>query len=393
MAEHIPFITSEDSARIVRNVYADSEVVKLPLERVSKLLLQRPKDAKIWLDPGVDGFDDVDQRRPQGGRRNPWFEFMNTMPQFGAMEAASKNGRPSIALSHFVTAILDQCASHTPAWLTVPQLPLVSDASRNKVNRALAAATGQWKSSHGFAGRLILPIIVTHQDQVNGKTARNPKVQQAERCYHDAQSDGFWVVDKSLADDSGSATLRNKRLPGVTAFHEELNERIPSKLRIAGPYWGLNLVLWARGLVDYPLIGVGGGYQMFLSGGTGTHPTARVALAPLWRRVEVGPDVEGWLDEVMAVLTPSHPAHREFQEIRKRFASLRQPERAREQVAIVYKHWFDAIASAPKAGRSMAFFQELSAAYALGKSLPDLAMKGTARRPEAVAEPLMLSCL
>ena len=36
----------------------------------------------------------------------------------------------------------------------------------------------------------------------------------------------------------------------------------------------------------------------------------------------------------------------------------------------------------------MALFQDLSAAYALGKSLPDLPDEGTARRPEAVAEPL-----
>ena len=58
--------------------------------------------------------------------------------------------------------------------------------------------------SRGFAGRLILPLIVTHQKQLNKKTDRNPKVQQAEKCYHDAQADGFWIVDQSLIDDSGS---------------------------------------------------------------------------------------------------------------------------------------------------------------------------------------------
>ena len=41
----------------------------------------------------------------------------------------------------------------------------------------------------------------------------------------------------------------------------------------------------------------------------------------------------------------------------------------------------------------MALFQDLSTAYALGKSLPDLEDEGTGRRPEAIAEPLMLSCL
>ena len=47
---------------------------------------------------------------------------------------------------------------------------------------------------------------------------------------------------------------------------------------------------------------------------------------------------------------------------------LGEPRRAREQVATFYKGWFDMIAAAPKAGRSMALFQDLSSAYALGSS-------------------------
>jgi hypothetical protein len=41
----------------------------------------------------------------------------------------------------------------------------------------------------------------------------------------------------------------------------------------------------------------------------------------------------------------------------------------------------------------MALFQNLSAAYAAGKSLPDMVDEDTARNPEAVVEPLMFSCL
>ncbi len=41
----------------------------------------------------------------------------------------------------------------------------------------------------------------------------------------------------------------------------------------------------------------------------------------------------------------------------------------------------------------MALFQDLSAAYTLGKTLPDLDNEGTARRPEVIAEALMLICL
>jgi hypothetical protein len=218
-------------------------------------------------------------------------------------------------------------------------------------------------------------------------------VEQAARCYHESQADGFWVVDTSLAEESGSSTLRNKRFSGIICFHEELNERIPSKIRVAGPYWGLNLVLWARGLVDFPAIGIGSGYQYFLAGGHARPASAKLALPALRRRVGVTPQLTVWLNNAVSKLSPSHPAHAEFNEIKKRYTILSAPDRAREQVAEFYKEWFNKIATAPKAGRSMALFQDLSAAYTLGKSLPDLVDERTARKAEAVAEPLMLSCL
>lgn len=394
MAEHIPFITGEDGGKIASRVFHDSDVVRLPIERAARFLEHRPQGSKVWLDPGVDGLDDLETRRSRPGRPNKWFEFMKDLPHFEDIGSKAFQSKPDTqAVSAFVKSVMDRCSLRKPSWLAVPQLPLAQGSSRNKLNRALAAAAGRWKSDHGFNGRLILPLVVTHQDQIGGKTARNPRVELAERCYHDSQADGFWVVDKSLTDDCGSATLRTKRFPAVIAFHEELNIRLSSKIRIAGPYWGLNMVLWAKGLVDFPAIGIGSGYQFFLSGGHAKPPSAKLALPSLRRRVSVGPELKGWLDAAVATLGPSHPAHAEFSDIRRHLTILSQSERAREQVARSYKQWFSAIASAPKAGRSMALFQDLSAAYALGKTLPDLPESGTARRPEAVAEPLMLSCL
>jgi hypothetical protein len=178
-----------------------------------------------------------------------------------------------------------------------------------------------------------------HQKQLNKKTDRNPKVQQAEKCYHDAQADGFWVVDQSLVDDCGSATLRSKRFPGLIALYEELNDRIPSKLRMGGPYWGLNLVLWAKGLIEFPLIGVGSGYNYFLTGRspkTFSSPTAKIAIRALRRRVKVTPNLRTWFDKALAELATSHPAHSEFLNLRKNFSVLNDKSRAREQVATFY---------------------------------------------------------
>lgn len=394
MAEYIPFITSEDSSNLVRKAYSDAEVVRVPLDRAERVHHLLPATSKAWLDPCVDGMDDLEARRSQPGKRNPWFDFMSGFANFEKIASPTYHAKPDTSEVYtFVKAIMDKCAVYRPAWITVPQIPLVSGSDRNKINRVMAAATGKWKSSSGFLGRLILPLVFTHQDQVNRKTARNSKVQQAERCYREAQADGLWVVDMSLTDDNGSSTLRNKRFPGVIDLHEELNLRISSKIKIAGPYWGLNLVLWARGLVDHPAIGIGAGYRYFPVGLPGRQPSVKLALPSLRRRVGIGRQFEEWLDQAIAKLGPSHPAHAEFSGIRKTYKALIDPDRAREQVAGFYKQWFNVIAAAPKAGRSMALFQELSAAYALGKTLPDLVDEKTARRPEAVAEPLMLSCL
>jgi hypothetical protein len=394
MADHIPFITGDEVCSLVNEVYSDSAFVRVPLDRAKRLLPRLSATKKVWLDPCVDGMHDLQTRRStKEDKSNPWFKFMTDFPNF------EKIGTPPYRASAaevdaFVEAVMKRCAAYKPAWITVPQIPLVTDSDRNKINRALAAATGTWKSSQRFSGSLILPLIFTNQAQMNLKTARNQKVQQAQKCYQEARADGFWVVDASLNDESGSATLRNKRFPGVIALHEELNASIPSRIRIAGPYWGLNLVLWARNLVDHPAIGIGSGYQFLLAGVPTKKSRAKLALPSLRRRATVRPKLQKWLENTIGKLAPSHPAHVEFSEIKRHYTVLSAQDQARERVAVFYKQWFDIIAAAPKAGRSMALFQDLAGAYALGKSLPPLgADEGTARRPEAVAEPLMLSCL
>jgi hypothetical protein len=399
MLNYVAFITSSKTLRLVKSIYNDAEIVRVSIDMAERLTL--PESSKLWIDPGVDGFDDLERRRPRPDSKDTdkektsaWYEFMKSIPGFESI------GDPAFWLKpdqgetkQFVTKLLDQCAKHQPAWITVPQLPIVDDSSRNKINRVLAKVTGNWKRSRGFSGRLILPLVFTNQNQINGKTQRNPKVEQAERCYHESQADGFWVVDASLTDDSGSRTLRNKRFPGIIALHQELNNKIPSKIRIAGPYWGLNLVLWVRGLVDHPLIGIGGNYQYHLAGGPSRKSNIRVAISPLRRRVGIA-QLDSWLVSALRVLGPAHPARGEFEKVQKQFSWLSDEDNARQQVARFYKTWVDLMASSPPAGRSIALFQDLSAAYALGKSLPDFAKtEETARKPESVAELLMLYCL
>lgn len=107
-----------------------------------------------------------------------------------------------------------------------------------------------------------------------------------------------------------------------------------------------------------------------LCGSLPHRPSARHALPlaqllALRRRALAAHGLKTWLERVTADLDPSHAANLEFGKIKSQYSALSEGRRAREQVAGVYKRWLDLIASSPKAGRSMALFQDLSAAYAL----------------------------
>jgi hypothetical protein len=174
-----------------------------------------------------------------------------------------------------------------------------------------------------------------------------------------------------------------------------MKEELPeSAIVIAGPYWGLNLVLWAKRLCRYPAIGVGSGYQYHLSGSLITNqPAIRLAIPPLRRWVRIG-ELREWLTQAMDSITPSDPAYAEFSYLRTNLAALSTKPSSRRQIAQFYKKWFDEIEAVPAAGRALALYQMLSSAYVLGKTLPPFsASEKTASRPERVAEYLMLNCL
>lgn len=389
MADHIPFITGEEGCKIAQLAFSDSRAFRVMLWQCPKISSGLdPK--KLWVDAGIDGLGE-----PTESRVDPWKSFAKKFPHSQKVSDAGFQAKPIAGeVQEFVNAVLDACKDQSPMWITIPQLPIASDTRRNKINRALASATGKWKSTSKFHGHLILPLVFTHQEQINLKSARNPKVAFAEKCYQDSQADGIWTVDSSLVDDSGSSTLKSTRFPGMIRLHEELNDLIASRIRIAGPYWGLNLVLWAKGLVDYPGIGLGTGYKYFTSGGQLNAPSTRIAIPTLRRRVRHGQQLRSWLDNSLSKLGSTHPAFADFTNIKSRFTSTPTQFVAKRQIAEFYKTWYDSIAVTPASGRPMAMFQDLAVAYALGKSLGSFGSdEGTAKRPESVAEPLMLSCL
>ncbi|NQT12002.1 MAG: hypothetical protein HQ582_04605 [Planctomycetes bacterium] len=392
MATHIPFVNGLFDCRLVWELYSDAKVVRVPLERAGKLLAELPKEPKVWLDPGIDGF-----HRPLSKSSKDWQNYVAQYPGYESIADEEFQSKPdSGQVEEFVTAVLDACNKQNPIAISVPQLPIVNDASRNRINKSLAAATAKWKSASKYRGRLVLPVIFTDQRQLNLKTERNKKRPTIRTCWEKSEANVLWAVDSSLSDQSGSDKSRSHRFPGLVNFHEEIQEALPKRTPIvAGPYWGMNLVLWVRGLCRSPAIGLGSAYQYHIAGGHPQSAVNRVAIPPLRRWVRAVPQFRDWLSKAMQDLGPSDAAYAAFAELKGDLATLTATKDAsRRQIARFYKQWFDELETVPPAGRALALYKMLSAAYVLGKTLPRLApAERTARRPERIAEHLMLNCL
>jgi hypothetical protein len=343
----------------------------------------------IWIDIGFDALDHLT------GGAQPTADQIGIFGDASCVKAvAMGDATDKRAIEGMVYSVLDKTKDEKPAWISVPQLALTQDSSRNEMNRLLARTTRAWATARGYRGKLILPIVVTHQKQVNKKTDRDPKVKQAEKCYDLAGANGFWLVESSLYDQDGAGTFDNIRFPGLIRFHQEINARMPAEaISIGGPYWGLNLVLWAKGLIKFPAIGLGNNFQYHIPRGHLQPGSARVALGPLRRLAVMNPELKDWLTESLALIPSNDAAYGQFQLIQRNFDRL-QSQDSRSQVAKFYKEWFDRIAATPAPGRALALYQEFSSAYVLGKGLPELPpAEKTARRPERVAQQLMMTCL
>ncbi len=385
-SQFIPFVSGGGSLARVSHNLPGASIVRTLLSKASL----KPGGPLLWVDAGFDGIanlegNSVDER---------WQAALKGFKSVDALVDAVSGGRvQQSTVREFVSSLLDACQASGAAWISIPQLPLAENAWVRRVNRALAEAAGEWRASGGFSGKLILPLIVHNSKLIKGKTERNAWVELAKQCSERSQANGLWTVDSGLSDESGSARLLRTRIASVLALQEELNDKVDVPMRVGGPYWGTNLLLWARGLIDYPAIGIGSGYQYLLSGGRTAPPSARIAIPSLKRRVPCSPELWSWMTEAIQVLGQGHPVSRELGSLQRRSTSLTDAEHAKQQVVSFYRDWFNRLAQLPTTGRPMGLFQDLSAAYALGKTLPDLPEGGPNRRPESIAEPLMLNCL
>ena len=399
MTDWIPFLARASDCALATSLHSDAPAYRVSLASAEPICSALPSGPKIWIDAGVDGLERWAEIAKPTVMGNPAYkELMLSFAGSKFLGDPAFQAKPTkTVVQQFVSDVLDRAIQIVPGahWLSVPQLPYVDGTDRNKVNRMLAESTALWQAKGSHKQRLILPVIITNQRQLNKKTDRNRKIDLAISCLEGAGAQGIWSVDASLNDQDGTSTFEHVRFPGLVNFHEELNAKLGKGIiTIGGPYWGLNVVLWARGLIDHAAIGLGNAHRYYIPGGFLKQGETRIALPPFRRTATLSPELKAWLDDAIKELPKNDPSASELVAIAKALPSLYDSNTARSQVAKFYKQWLSKLEKVPPSGRSLTLYQDLSSAYVLGKGLPDLpATEKTARAPGKIARQLMMNCL
>jgi hypothetical protein len=381
---------------LVNELYSDAAGARVTLRALKSNADARPH-SKLWIDAEVDGL-----HCPEvfSASRTDFRKYRAYIEQFPNATAVVDDKPDAGRVSEFVDAVLNsivKSAANAPnlGYISVPQLPYTVGTGRNKINRMLAEAALRWKSAQRRPPKFILPVIfATTRGQTDLKTHRTAKVKVAISCFEASGADGIWVVDSTLDDHDAAGTHENRRFPGIINFHEELNKELPSDaVTVAGPYWALNLALWARGLVRFPVVGMGRSFQYFVPGRDPQSANTRVAIPPL-KRLVVFSALRPWLQQTLHELPRTDPVRAEFEELSRKSDSLQDKKHARRQIAIFYRDWLEKLEAAPNSGRALTLYQDLSAAFVLGSRLKPFDKNlEKVPNPAIIAKQLMVNCL
>lgn len=395
MKEFIPFVRSRTDCEILNRAYAGVSMVRVTLEDIEPIAAGLPAGVERWIDPGVDGLHHYLHKEPPA-------EFPAYLQRFDRCEQIlqidlSRPDRPAVRA--FVFSVLDQCLRHKPRWITLPQLPVVDDASRNKLNRLLAELTHEWCDESGFDGQFVLPLIFTKRDQLRNRTQWKSKIDLALACMQLSGAEHLWTADASLSDESGAASNKD-RLPANVQFHRELRDALSASIRpltlIGGPYWAMNLILWARGLIDLAAVSLGSLYTYCLSG-IPTLPregTTHLIIPFLKRRAYISDALKQWLDDTLDRLEPQSPEHNQVLGIRENFDLLTDETVAARHTAGFYRDWLGHLVDIDASARPLDLYEDFSAANKLGSKLTRIPITADRRQDAGlVARQLMLACL
>lgn len=403
-AEYIPLVRSQSECKVVRAVMGDVDAVRVAAHSVDQLTIDQ--EWRMWIDPSFDGYEFVFRKgwsRDKGSPKNAWSDWIRQFDGHDLLTTeASAASAPQTEVDSFVAGVLDSVAAEDPLIISVPQLPYSMDAVRHRINKKLAKAAGMWKGRKWPSGTFILPAVLLRSEIYRTKTPAMQRINAICRSLELSHATGVWVVHAGFNDLEGKSNYDRDMFPSLIQFHELLNEALPAKtFTCAGPYWAINLILWARGIVDVPVISGGGPYSYDTPKPYYNPPTNRIALPPLRRRYGAKTELRTWVRTAIKKFPASSEVRDELRQIEASFAQFLGRDGlvpAMLQTAQFYHSWLQQIAAFEPLGRGLFMFQDFSRAVVNGAHIREKLPKqehlsAKARDPGFIAEQLMLQCL
>ncbi|MCC5823871.1 MAG: hypothetical protein LAT64_08995 [Phycisphaerales bacterium] len=403
----IPVIRNKTEAAIVKSTMPETDTVRISVDLLETM--PKPTGLRLWVDLAFDGFEfvfgddkEIWKQAPSGWHK--WAQSLQCVDCMATEEAARNAAQGDI--DRLVASAMDRAAEFDPAAISVPQVPYTTSANRHSINKKLATAAGKWKTKNWSNGTLILPAVLSHSDAYRIKTVATPRVNAIVRSLESSRATGVWISHAGFDDLGGQGNLANEKFPSIISFHEQVNDALPSKtFTCAGPYWALNLILWARKLIDVPLLACGSKFQhnsprpVQLLGRQ--RPSPKIALPPLRRSYTVNAELRTWIRSARSKFPQSSATWEEFDKLDASFSQYLGPsgkEPAMRQTADFYMQWVRQIAETQLAGRALFLFQDFSTAVVngshIGTKLPKQGgLSADARNPGFIAEQFMLQCL
>ena len=394
MYDFVLFINSNTDGEVAKKVYKTAPVTRITAYNAKDYhTFAKDLKSKLWIDPCFDGFP-TKPVNEDDDKKNKWFDYFSDVEGFEYFLSTNLPKTAKIKeLEPFVFSILDDCLSYKPDILTIPQLPHLATTTNNKINKILSKIYLKWSIERKFEGESILPVVFNNQNSTCSGAIRSSKLKTIQSLYNEAKADGVWIVDSSLQDQAGTGNFEKKRFPSLIDMHNKVKQTIKPKIHFAGPYWGIQLILWAREIISSPAFSIGSSYQYYISGGQPRTPSPRMAIPPLLRWARSSSDLKKWLRSSKSKIK-IEVTKKQFEDLTKTYDHLYVSKKHKEQIAHFHHDWFKKYLNLPSAARALALYQDLSSAYVLGSQLDDiLSEKGSSRKPEVVAKQLMLNCL
>lgn len=391
MTSCVPFVFNAQEYEDCAVYYPESPFIHIPLFNIDKVIgRHKTTQNKLWVDTGIyfchygsKGME-LDVKFPKFLKR---FDVNQCLFDIQFIKNPDKN-----ILQKITYKLLDECQFYNPKWISIPQLPIVDGAERNKINKLFASQSHDWKVKRKSDAQLIVPILFTSSRQYKGKAKWKAKLATVVTAYNEARANGVWVVDTSLDDQSGSEP-NQKRFHEFDEFHAELRGLFESSTIIAGPYWGLNIVLWAKGRCNCPAVAMRPSPKYYIPGLRITQQASnRIAIASLRRLAVTSREVHGWLQKSLQVIPKENKYYKQIDDLVKNYSLLMEPKAARKQVLQFYSDWLNELESVDAEGRSIALYQDFSAAFVAEKKIFPK-MPPEMKKTQSTSKQYMLLCI